>query len=246
MAQRPRGRPALLGAGYRHRHSGSATRQSVSGFPARGRVDHAPIRRYRSRVDHLVRTGADDEGTYLVQSIVGEGSTFHFTIRLQAGFGAGGTPARDEARWHLPNPATVQELHPHRPLSPSRRSCGSWSPMTTMRIAAWSTTVLRKRGHVCAEAVNGRQVLDALARPDIRRGVDGRSDARDGRLSGHGRDSQAGVAAGWPRADHRVDGPRHGWRSRTMPARRHGCLPGQAAASHGSCVQLVESVPARA
>ena len=60
--------------------------------------------------------------------------------------------------------------------------------VVNQRLAA---TLLERRGHKVTVANNGREALDALAAPGVRRRADGRADAGDGRLRGDRRHPRA-------------------------------------------------------
>ena len=88
--------------------------------------------------------------------------------------------------------------------------------------------LLTKFGHRVTVAGNGREAVDVLARPKLRRGADGRADARDGRPGGDPRDPRPRGRPRPPHADHRHDRTGDEGGQRPLPRRRHGLLPVQA------------------
>ncbi len=94
--------------------------------------------------------------------------------------------------------------------------------------------LLSRRGHTVVVAKNGREAISAIEREDLRRGADGRADARGRRLRGDRSHPRARTGDGRPRTDRRDDGACHAGRSRGMSRRRHGRLPGQAGGIPGA------------
>ncbi len=82
--------------------------------------------------------------------------------------------------------------------------------------------LLENHGDIVVVADNGVQVLEALERQSFRFDFDGRADAANGWVRGHGRDPALGRRHGRASADHRHDGSRHGGRPAALPRSRHG------------------------
>ena len=63
--------------------------------------------------------------------------------------------------------------------------------------------LLQQMGYRADLAANGLEAVEAVAAPAVRRGADGRADARDGRARGVARDQRALAAATSGRASSR-------------------------------------------
>ena len=85
-----------------------------------------------------------------------------------------------------------------------------------------ASRLLEKRGHNVVVAGNGRSSRPTAGGGSLRRRVDGRADAGDGRLRGDCGDPLTGSRRGWSCADHRCHCPRHGGRHAALPRRWHG------------------------
>ena len=94
------------------------SKSHLRGFRAGRQLHHAQIRRHRPGTGHRLAAGGADGRPHWVESELGRGSTFHFTVRLAAGRAS---------------------IRPNRAGTPRSAACACWSWTTTPRTAASST-----------------------------------------------------------------------------------------------------------
>ena len=87
---------------------------------------------------------------------------------------------RRRPRPHAPWAAPAGE---RTPAAPGRRSASCW-PRTTSSISVWRSAFWRNRATRRGRSWNGRAGRGGPGAAGVRRGADGRADARDGRLRG--------------------------------------------------------------
>ncbi len=92
----------------------------------------------------------------------------------------------------------------------------------------------REAGSSCEHRERRPGGCERAFRRHFRRGVDGRTDAGDERLGGHGGNSRARAGVRRARADHRDDGARDERRHCHLPGQRHGWLRVEAFSDRGA------------
>ncbi len=91
-----------------------------------------------------------------------------------------------------------------------------------------AVALLETHGHTVTVAGNGLDGRQRRGIAALRRGADGRADARDGWACGHDGDSRQGAGQRWSRAHRRHDGPCPQRGPRSVPGSRHGRICGKA------------------
>ena len=149
-------------------------------------------------------------GNIWVESEPGQGSTFHFKLR----FGLQKLPAAAPLPADRPGPAASSRRRPSA-LQDSARRGQSGKPEGRGPIPG------EKRSHRGVGRVREKGPR-RLAETSVRHHTDGCSDAGNGWVRSHIKDSRTGKVHRQTYSHHRPDRPRHGGRPRTLSCRRHG------------------------
>ena len=158
-------------------------------------------------------------GTIRVESEPGRGSTFRFTSRFQL----------------APEPALSAEMRPVDSISLQNMlgavGTTSGQPPAGLSVLLAEDNIinqhlvkrlLEKRGHSVTVTGSGREALDRVSTPILRRDSDGRANAGHGRLAGQHEDSRNRKGARNVHAHSGVDRAHDERRPRTVPSGWHG------------------------